>query len=382
MIPFKEGAALLAPMVGITNRAFRTLVDELGAPDWYWTEMASAEAFVAQARYEESYTNVGPCPQKTSIQFFARSSEAIAKACRLVSERAPQDRPAGVDLNFGCSAPNIRKMGAGSALTSDPDKAAAFVEAARTAWPWTLSAKLRMGEMGDYDELLAFCRRLCDAGVDFLTIHPRLDLQKFRRKPHWEIIGALSRDLPVPIVGNGDITNLQLFDSIMTEQHPYALMIGREAVRRPWIFSLLSERQKTGGNGGGLESGNGPRLYDEPGPHDVNASMAPTNLASTGDISPMDHCPMDHRTMDLRAIGLRFIELASLYLPVAFQLESARRFFSYFCDNLSFAQYLKVKLNRASTLEEMANEFASYFDAVPTDVYVRPSHSDVVTSRS
>ncbi|MEN6400056.1 MAG: tRNA-dihydrouridine synthase family protein [Rectinema sp.] len=351
MIPFKKGAALLAPMVGITNRAFRTLVDELGAPDWYWTEMASAEALVAKARYEESYTDPGPCPQKTSIQLFARSSEALAPACRLLAERAPHERPAGVDLNFGCSAPNIRRMGAGSALSSDPDKAAAFVEAARTAWPWTLSAKLRMGEMGDYDELLAFCMHLCDAGVDFLTIHPRLDSQKFRRRPHWDVIGALSRDLPVPVVGNGDITSPELFNSILEEEHPYALMIGREAVRRPWIFTLLS----------GPSSGSGVT-------GDGNQPIEGQNNPST------------HLRVDLRAVGLRFIELASQYLPAAFQLESARRFFSYFCDNMSFAQYLKVKLNRASTLTEMAQDFSSYFEEVPTDLIVRPENRDDLSS--
>jgi len=340
MIPFKKGAALLAPMVGITNRAFRTLIDELGAADWYWTEMASAEAFAAKARYEESYTDAGPCPQKTSIQLFARSSEAVAQACRLLAERTPNERPAGVDLNFGCSAPNIRRMGAGSALSSDPDKAAAFVEAARTTWPWTLSAKLRMGEMGDYDELLSFCMRLCNAGVDFLTIHPRLDSQKFRRKPHWDIIGALSRDLPVPVVGNGDITSPELFKSILDQEHPYALMIGREAVRRPWIFTLLPRRS---------EQSEQPELSE------------PSKV--TGDVD-----------IDLRAVGLRFIELASQCLPAAFQLESARRFFSYFCDNVSFAQYLKVKLSRTSTLTEMARDFRSYFDEVPTDLIVKPEN--------
>ncbi len=352
MIPFKTGAALLAPMVGITNRAFRTLVDELGAPDWYWTEMASAEALVAEARYEESYTDAGPCPQKTSIQLFARSSEAVAQACRLLAERAPNERPAGVDLNFGCSAPNIRRMGAGSALSTDPDKAAAFVKAARTAWPWTLSAKLRMGEMGDYDELLAFCMRLCDAGVDFLTIHPRLDSQKFRRKPHWDIIGALSRDLPVPVVGNGDITSPGLFKSILEEEHPYALMIGREAVRRPWIFTLLPGRSEQS---------------ERPEQPEQSERSEPSKATSDVDI-------------DLRAVGLRFIELASQYLPTAFQLESARRFFSYFCDNMSFAQYLKVKLNRANTLTEMAQDFSSYFDEVPTDLIVRPENRDDLSS--
>ncbi|MCE5256871.1 MAG: tRNA-dihydrouridine synthase family protein, partial [Spirochaetaceae bacterium] len=198
MLPFERNSALLAPMVGITNRAFRTLVFELGAPDWCWTEMASAEAFVSRAQYEEEYTDVRPFPAKTSIQFFARSPGAMEAACKMVAARDSGLRPAGIDINFGCAAPNIRRSGGGSALSTDPEKSAALVAAARSAWPHMLSAKLRMGPDGDYGRLLKYCQALCAAGLDFLVIHPRTDSQKFRRSPHREVIGALSRDLPVP----------------------------------------------------------------------------------------------------------------------------------------------------------------------------------------
>lgn len=343
MLPFERDSALLAPMVGITNRAFRTLVAELGEPDWCWTEMASAEAFISHAQYEEAYTDARPFPAKTSIQFFARSCEAMSAACRLVTERDPELRPAALDINFGCSAPRIRRMGGGSALRGDPDKAAALVAAARSAWPYTLSAKLRMGPDGDYGRLLAYCRKLCDAGLDFLTIHPRIDSQKFRRSPHWEIIGALGRDLSVPIVGNGDITGPETFGAILRDQRPYALMIGREAVRRPWIFRLIHSSSVPHGQGEG-RAARPPATESSPMPG-----------ASSG------------FSVDLLQVGLRFIELQASLSPPPFQLESARRFFSYYCENFSFAQYLKVKICNAENLAEMADRLASYFDEVPAD---------------
>jgi len=345
MLPFERDSALLAPMVGISNRAFRTVVAELGEPDWCWTEMASAEAFISHAQYEEAYTDTFPLPGKTSIQFFARSCEAMSAACKLVAERDPELRPAALDINFGCSAPHIRRMGGGSALSGDPDKAAALVAAARSAWPYTLSAKLRMGPDGDYGRLLAYCRRLCDAGLDFLTIHPRIDSQKFRRSPHWEIIGALGRDLSVPIVGNGDITGPKTFNAVLRDQRPYALMIGREAVRRPWLFRLIHATQTT---------------------RDQNDSPAERQPAATATAPSVSGASLPF-SIDLLHVGLRFIELQASLSPPPFRLESARRFFSYYCDNFSFAQYLKVKLCNAGNLSEMADRFAAYFDEVPAD---------------
>ncbi|MCE5255786.1 MAG: tRNA-dihydrouridine synthase, partial [Spirochaetaceae bacterium] len=171
--------------------------------------------------------------------------------------------------------------------------------------------------------LLKYCQALCAAGLDFLVIHPRTDSQKFRRSPHREVIGALSRDLPVPIVGNGDIASPGAFRQVMGEQKPYALMIGREAVRRPWIFRLIRGSQAT--------------------------------------------------PIDLLQIGLRFLELQEAMSPIPFQLESARRFFSYYCDNFKFAQYLKVKLNNASSLSMMASLLGSYFDEVPDDRLLPPA---------
>ncbi|HEY9054846.1 MAG TPA: tRNA-dihydrouridine synthase, partial [Rectinemataceae bacterium] len=135
MLPFPPGSILLAPMVGITNRAFRTLVDELGPPDWAFTEMASAEAFLANAANEETYTDPSPHPEACSVQFFARSAPALAEACSRLASRPQEKRPAGIDINFGCSAPHIRRMGGGSAWSSDKEGASALVAAARAAWP-------------------------------------------------------------------------------------------------------------------------------------------------------------------------------------------------------------------------------------------------------
>jgi len=322
MLPFPSKAIILAPMVGITNRAFRTLVHELGGPDYAFTEMASAEAFYSHAQYEAFYTDARPSPGATSVQFYARSAASMAAACAEILKRGAAEAPAGLDINFGCSAPHIRKSGGGSAWSSDPAGAAEFVAAARAVWPGVLSAKIRMGPDDDYDRLLGFCAAIADAGLDFLTVHPRMDGQKFRRSPRHDFTLRLAKDLFIPIVANGDITDTASAQALLGEEGAAAIMIGREAVRRPWIFSLLRAELR-------------------------GATPCP----------PPDRLEM----------ALRFIDLVESMLPEAWRLQTSRRFFSYFCEPLSFSHHIKYRVMNQPTLAGMRFALIEYFEQVPGD---------------
>jgi len=116
-------------------------------------------------------------------------------------------------------------------------------------------------------------------------------------------------------------------------------MIGREAVRRPWIFTLLRASTSAKSSRTAIHSW----------------------LAHDGSI-------------DRLAVGLRFISLVELYLPDAWQLESARRFFSYYCEQFSFAHHIKYKTMNSSCLSTMAETFTAYFDQVPGDRYSSLAH--------
>lgn len=327
MIPLPKNALMLAPMVGITNRAFRTLVAELGGPDRYVTEMASAEAFSSHAQYEDCYTDARPSPATTSVQFYARSMAAMAAACRELSLRGEALRPDGIDLNFGCSAPHIRKSGGGSAWSEDPEGAAALVAAARSAWPGTLSAKLRMGPDDDYPRLLDFCAGLAAAGLDFIAIHPRTDNQKFKRKARHDITARLARDLAIPVAANGDITGADAARGLFAEGAG-AVMLGREAVRRPWIFATL------------------------------RAELSGDPLSVAG------------QPLDRLSVALRFLELDAAFLPEKWQLETARRFFDYYCEPLSFAHHIKYKTMNSPSLGAMRATLEEYFAQVPGDLSI------------
>ncbi len=314
--PFPDGALLLAPMVGITDRAFRTLVAELGTPDWSFTEMAGVEGFIAGSAEDEVYTDPGPDPERTSVQFYASKPDRLALACARLARLPAGRRPAGVDINFGCAAPRIRRSGAGAAWSADPEGALRMVDAARGAWPGILSAKLRAGPDTDPERLLAHCLKLQDAGLDFITLHPRTDDQKFRRAPDHRLTGIIARGLSIPVVANGDLRERSHAERLRDEHGPAALMIGREAARRPWIFASLR-----GADG----------------------------------------------AVDRIAVARRYLDLVDAILPEAWRAEHARRVLAYYAEGFSFAHHLKWKLVNAADTSDMRAVLDAYLAEVPQD---------------
>jgi tRNA-dihydrouridine synthase len=252
------------------------------------------------------------------MQFYTTKAPRLAEALRHVAGKGLF----GADINFGCSAPNIRKAGGGVAWMRDPAGAAALVALARGAWPAVLSAKLRLGETDDYGVLRDFAKGLAGAGLDFLTLHPRLEDQKFRRQGRWDYVGRLQEDLDLPVVGNGDVTSHSAYARRRVETGCAGIMIGRGAVRRPWLFALIK----------GKEADPGFELR-----------------------------------VDREATALRFLDLVEARLHPDFHLTRAQRFFFHYADNFSFAHHLKWQLENAPDLAAMRSILAAYFAEVPKD---------------
>jgi len=317
-------ALLLAPMVELSHRALRELIygfDEgAGTPclDLAFTEMASAAAVVARTRFDEWYLDAGPEPGRVVHQFYTVKPESLPPALELVAGQGAF----GVDLNFGCAAPQILRSGGGAAWMREPGRAADLVRLARGVWPASLSAKLRIGAEDDYDRLKDFCLGLVEAGLDFLTLHPRLEGQKFKGAGKWDYVARLAAELPLPVVGNGDVRTWADYERRHAEAGPAGIMIGREAARRPWIFALLR----------GLEAD-----------------------------------PAFELRVDLGAVALRYLELVEKALPPEFHESRAKRFFFYFADNFSFAHHLRWKLQNAPDLAAMRGIIGDYLREVPAD---------------
>jgi tRNA-dihydrouridine synthase len=301
----------LAPMAELSHRAFRELLEGFGGCDGYFSEMISAGALLAGGPNEKWYIDAGPRPEKVVFQVVGADIGQISQASALLDRL----ECAGIDINMGCSAPLIRKTGAGAAWMANIDRAGELISSVRPLVKRRLSVKLRIGFKDDFEYLVRFCRRLEAEGTELITLHPRLVTEKFKRLARWEYVGRLRQELKIPVAGNGDIADAE--GLVRRAEGPCdAVMVGRAAVRQPWIFSRARALS--------LETG----------------SVTAPNIEAT---------------------GVRFLDLLSQYQPPEFHFSRAMRFFGFFCDNLKWGNYLKTRLNREKTLSDIEQVWREYF---------------------
>ena len=306
---------LLAPMAELSHRALRELVEGFGGCDAYFSEMISAGALLAGGPFEPWYIDGGPRPEKLVYQLVGADSRQIVKAAALLDRL----ECAGIDINMGCSAPMIRKTGAGAAWMASIDRAGELIAQVRRVVRRRLSVKLRIGFQDDFAYLTGFCRRLEAEGAELIILHPRTAGEKFRRSARWDYVGELRRQLGVPVAGNGDIASAA--NLCRRAAGPCdAVMVGRAAVRQPWLFAQARTLETQGGD------------------------------------------PRGNVHISLEETGLRFLELLARHQPPEFHLSRARRFFSFFCDNLKWGNYLKTLLNREENPAGIERVWRTYFD--------------------
>ncbi|MDR0321107.1 MAG: tRNA-dihydrouridine synthase family protein [Treponema sp.] len=307
---------IMAPMAEISHRALRELIEVFGGCDEYFTEMISAAALLAGGPFERWYLDGGPCPEKVVYQLVGADIGQISRAAALLDRLECR----GIDLNMGCCAPLIRKTGAGIAWMTSIDRAGELVKEVRRVVNQRLSAKIRIGFTDDMEYLVRFCHRLEEEGVDLIILHPRTAKEKFKRLARWNYVGALRQELRIPVAGNGDISNAK--ELIVRAQGGCdAVMVGRAAVRHPWIFAQAS-----------------------------GIAAPPLPILET---------------------GVRFLELLGRWQPPEFHISRARRFFGFFCDNLKWGNHVKNLLNREETLSGIERAWRGYFESV--DKPISPS---------
>jgi tRNA-dihydrouridine synthase len=327
---------ILAPMAEISHRALRELIEGFGGCDAYFTEMISAAALLGGGPLERWYIDGGPCPEKVVYQLVGADIGQISRAA------AQLDRLecAGIDLNMGCCAPLIRKTGAGIAWMADIDRAGELVKEVRKVVNQRLSAKIRIGFDDDLEYLVRFCRRLEEEGVDLIILHPRTAKEKFKRVARWSYVGALRQELRIPVAGNGDVANAE--DLIARAGGDCdAVMVGRAAVRHPWIFAQAKNFLQDTSHKGTSNLRFAAQREDEGKKEDGPIFSPPSCLgALVWNISDKF----------IEETGVRFLELLGRFQPPEFHVSRARRFFGFFCDNLKWGTHVKNLLNREETL--------------------------------
>lgn len=226
---------VLAPMEGVTNAAVREVLAGYGRVGLVCTEFVR----ISGEKISKPYLlrQVERLPDvPLSVQVMGNDPELMAQAGHVVAQAGADV----VDLNLGCPTANAARKGVGAALLKEPEKLARLLATMRRAVPGLLSAKLRAG-FDSSDDALRNARLVEDCGLDYLAVHPRRRIDHYRGVADWRIIALLRRELGIPVIGNGDAWYAKSALDMFEQTGCDAVMLGRPALRNPWIFRQLDE---------------------------------------------------------------------------------------------------------------------------------------------
>ena len=227
---------MLAPMAGVTDAPFRAMVRKFGG-ELLFSEMILADSL---ARAHKRTTEMA-MPDETdapiAIQLEGRNPDTMAAAARIAERHA-----AFIDLNMGYPVNKIAKAGGGSGLMRDEELAEKIVRAVVDAVKVPVTVKFRLGWDEESKNFADFGKRMEQAGASAVILHARTREQQYGGKADWSAFGELKRAVSVPVVANGDIKTKADADFVKSEYGADAVMIGRQALGRPWVLAEVSGR--------------------------------------------------------------------------------------------------------------------------------------------
>jgi tRNA-dihydrouridine synthase B len=233
----------VAPMAGVTDRPFRQLCKQLGA-GYAVSEMVASNAQLWKSEKTMRRANHAGEVEPISVQIAGAEPGMMAEAARYNVDRGAQI----IDINMGCPAKKVCNVAAGSALLQNEPLVVRIVEAVVGAVgdrvPVTL--KIRTGWDRQNKNALRVARMVEDAGISMLTIHGRTRADLYHGEAEYETIAAVKAAISIPVVANGDITNPHKAKEVLALTGADAIMIGRAAQGRPWLFREIEHFLATG----------------------------------------------------------------------------------------------------------------------------------------
>ena len=227
---------VMAPMAGYTDLPYRLLVRRLGC-ELACTEMVSAEGLVRRISQTWSILKTVEEDHPLSVQLFGSKPEVMGQAATLATEAGADI----IDINMGCSVKKVAKTGSGAALLKDLKRAEGVVRAVRRATRLPLTVKIRSGWKEGDRIYLIMARIAEDSGADALVIHPRYAVQGFSGQADWSILTELKGQVQIPVIGSGDVLSPTQALDLKRQTGCDGIMIGRQALRTPWIFNQIRE---------------------------------------------------------------------------------------------------------------------------------------------
>lgn len=327
---------ICGPMATISHPGFRILVEKFGGVDEYFTEMINAGSLLHGGPFEKFYIDSTPCPEKLVWQLTGHDQENMVKAaCVLCGIPAK-----GIDINMGCSAPDIYKTGAGiSWMIKERDQTMHMVSAVKKVMEkenpaMRLSVKLRLGEDNFTDEgFYSFCDELINQGVQLLTLHPRTKKEKLARPPRYKYCQDLAlrmKEKGVPVILNGNVKDVLSYENaVKAAPDACGVMICRMAVQKPWIFAEIKAKTQ--------------------------------NSQGTDPSTPKEII------VNREELAYEYIDLVEKYQPVEFWKTRLQRFFTYFSMNFLFGHYAQTQFLNAKDNQDLREKIRDFFEKFPDE---------------
>jgi tRNA-dihydrouridine synthase B len=233
---------VLAPMAGVTDRPFRQLCKELGA-GMAVSEMVSSNSLLWGSEKTKRRADHSGETEPRSVQIMGADPQMMAEAARYNADNGAQI----IDINMGCPAKKVCNVRAGSALLRDEKLVGEILDAVVGAVPeLPVTLKIRTGWDRDNKNGVAIGRIAERAGIQALAVHGRTRADAYKGEAEYETIAAIKAAVAIPVIANGDITSPQKARHVLEVCGADAVMIGRAAQGRPWIFREVAHYLATG----------------------------------------------------------------------------------------------------------------------------------------
>lgn len=232
---------IVAPMAGVTDRPFRTLCKYFGAGHAV-SEMMTADKTLRMSKKSLYRANFDGELAPISAQIAGSDPEQLAEAARYQIANGAQI----VDINMGCPAKKVCNKLAGSALLQDEDLVARILDAVVAAVDVPVTLKTRLGFLNGEENILRVAKRAEDSGIAALALHGRTREDMYLNTARYELIREVKKNINIPLIANGDIDSPEKAKYVLDYTSADAVMIGRAAQGRPWIFREIAHYLETG----------------------------------------------------------------------------------------------------------------------------------------
>lgn len=258
-----DNKVFLSPMAGVTDLPFRLICKEQDCGMLY-TEMINAKALCYDDQNTKKMLKIEEEEHPVAVQIFGSDPAFMGGAAEILNEYPNEI----LDINMGCPAPKVVKNGDGSALMRNPKLAEEVLKSVVKNSKKPVTLKIRKGWDDNNINAVEIAKIAEASGISALAIHGRTREQYYSGKADWDIIAKIKENINIPVIGNGDVFEVEDAINMVNKTKCDAIMIGRGAQGNPWIFKRINHYMKTG------------EILPEPtGEEKINAALKHLKLA-------------------------------------------------------------------------------------------------------